>query len=94
VLFGTSSQAEARQTNRKEDRRASRAWVRLLDTGVLGSGTARDALHRLSSAREAHPGMTTIALTPALPTLHRQMPNIVLQPDDRRDVIAYILSLK
>jgi mono/diheme cytochrome c family protein len=40
------------------------------------------------------PGMTTIALTAALLTSHRLMPNIVLQPDERRDVIAYILSLK
>ena len=42
----------------------------------------------------ATPGMTTIALTAALLSSHRQMPNIVLQPDERRDVIAYILSLK
>jgi len=42
----------------------------------------------------ATPGMTTIALTAALLTSHRQMPNIVLQTDERRDVIAYILSLK
>ena len=40
------------------------------------------------------PGMTTVALTAALLTSHRQMPNIILQPDERRDVIAYILSLK
>ena len=42
----------------------------------------------------ATPGMTSIALTAALLTSHRLMPNIVLQPDERRDVIAYILSLK
>jgi mono/diheme cytochrome c family protein len=42
----------------------------------------------------ATPGMTTIALTAALQTSHRLMPNIILQPDERRDVIAYILSLK
>jgi mono/diheme cytochrome c family protein len=36
----------------------------------------------------ATPGMTTIALTAALLTSHRQMSNIVLQPDERRDVIA------
>jgi mono/diheme cytochrome c family protein len=42
----------------------------------------------------ATPGMTSIALTAALLTSHRRMPNIVLQPDERRDVIAYILSLK
>jgi mono/diheme cytochrome c family protein len=45
-------------------------------------------------ALAATPGVTTIALTAALLTSHRQMPNIVLQPDGRRDVIAYILSLK
>jgi mono/diheme cytochrome c family protein len=42
----------------------------------------------------ATPGMTTIALTAALSTSHRLMPNIILQSDERRDVIAYILSLK
>lgn len=41
----------------------------------------------------ATPGMTSIALSAALLTSHRQMPNIVLQPDERRDIIAYILSL-
>jgi mono/diheme cytochrome c family protein len=40
------------------------------------------------------PGMTTVALTAALLTSHQRMPNIILQPDERRDVIAYILSLK
>jgi len=42
----------------------------------------------------ATPGMTTIALTAALRTSHRTMPNIVLQPDEAADVIAYILSLR
>jgi mono/diheme cytochrome c family protein len=42
----------------------------------------------------ATPGMTTIALTAALLTSHRLMPNIILKPDERRDVITYILSLK
>jgi mono/diheme cytochrome c family protein len=40
------------------------------------------------------PGMTSIALSAALTTSHRLMPNIILDPDERRDVIAYILSLK
>jgi mono/diheme cytochrome c family protein len=41
----------------------------------------------------AVPGMTAIALTVALRTPHRTMPNIVLQDDETRDIIAYILSL-
>ena len=40
------------------------------------------------------PGMTAIALSAALNTSHRTMPNIILQPDERADIIAYILSLK
>jgi mono/diheme cytochrome c family protein len=42
----------------------------------------------------AIPGMTAIALTVALNTSHRTMPNIMLEADERADIIAYILSLK
>jgi mono/diheme cytochrome c family protein len=42
----------------------------------------------------AVPGMTSIALTVALTTSHRTMPNIMLKADERADIIAYILSLK
>jgi mono/diheme cytochrome c family protein len=42
----------------------------------------------------AVPGMTAIALTVALTTSHRTMPNIMLEADERADIIAYILSLK
>ena len=40
------------------------------------------------------PGMTSIALSAALNTSHRAMPNIMLEADERADIIAYILSLK
>jgi mono/diheme cytochrome c family protein len=39
------------------------------------------------------PGMTGIALTAALRTSHRTMPNVILDDDVARDVVAYILSL-
>jgi mono/diheme cytochrome c family protein len=39
-------------------------------------------------------GMTEMALTVWLQSSHPTMPNIVLKPDDLRDVIAYITSLK
>src|SRR5947209_2651471 len=39
-------------------------------------------------------GMTSIALTAALQTSHRSMPNLILDQDQLRNVIAYILSLK
>jgi cytochrome c len=40
------------------------------------------------------PGMTSIALTAALRTSHREMPNVILKPDELSNIIAYILSLK
>jgi mono/diheme cytochrome c family protein len=40
------------------------------------------------------PGMTSIALTAALRTPHRRMPNIILSDDELKDVVAYLLSLK
>jgi len=40
------------------------------------------------------PGMTATALSAALNTSHRAMPNIMLPGDEQADIIAYILSLK
>ncbi len=40
------------------------------------------------------PGMTGMALHVFLRTPHRAMPNLILEADDIRDVVAYILSLK
>jgi mono/diheme cytochrome c family protein len=40
------------------------------------------------------PGMTSIALTAALRTPHRRMPNIILPDDELKDVVACLLSLK
>lgn len=39
-------------------------------------------------------GMTVLALKVWFQTPHPSMPNLVLSPDDRDDVIAYILSLR
>jgi hypothetical protein len=38
--------------------------------------------------------MTAIALSAALQTSHASMPNIMLEADERADIIAYIISLK
>jgi cytochrome c len=40
------------------------------------------------------PGMTALALTVVLQSAHNAMPDLVLEPQERRDVIAYILSLR
>lgn len=41
----------------------------------------------------ATPGMTELALQAMLQTSHRTMPNLILDVDEMREVIAYILSL-
>ena len=40
------------------------------------------------------PGMTELALTVWLQSSHPTMPNIILEPDDMRNVVAYIRSLE
>jgi cytochrome c2 len=40
------------------------------------------------------PGMTGTALAVWLQTPHKSMPNLIIPPDDRADVIAYVLSLR
>ena len=42
----------------------------------------------------ATPGMTSAALTVTLTTPHAGMPMFILSPEQRQDIIAYILSLK
>lgn len=39
------------------------------------------------------PGMTELALSVWLQSSHPTMPNIILKPDDLRNVVAYIRSL-
>ena len=40
------------------------------------------------------PGMTSTAITVILRTPHREMPDLILTPEEIRDVGAYILTLK
>ena len=39
------------------------------------------------------PGMTATALTVALRTSHRTMPNIMLDPKETREIIAYLTGM-
>lgn len=40
------------------------------------------------------PGMTGTALSVWLQTSHRSMPNLIIEREDRNNVIAYIVSLR
>jgi mono/diheme cytochrome c family protein len=40
------------------------------------------------------PGMTSIALSAALLSPHRTMPNVILDANQRGSIVAYVLSLR
>ena len=40
------------------------------------------------------PGMTGTAIAVWLQTPHKSMPNLIIEPQDRNNVIAYIVSLR
>jgi mono/diheme cytochrome c family protein len=63
--------------------------------GIMASQAASPRPQAPSFQRIASvPGMTPTALTVAMRTSHRTMPNIMLEPKELRDVIAYIISLQ
>ena len=61
-------------------------------------GQRRDTVAKPERAEfsEDHyvPGMTAIALNVALQSPHKTMPNLMFEPDELRDLVAYILSMK
>jgi mono/diheme cytochrome c family protein len=61
-----------------------------------GISAEKSPLPQATRFREVadRPGMTATALTVWLQTSHPTMPNIIVEPEDMRNVIAYILSLK
>ena len=62
--------------------------------GVRRNEKSIDARAPTFTAIAAVNGMSAMALNVALQSPHRAMPNIMLDPRDRADVIAYILCLQ
>jgi mono/diheme cytochrome c family protein len=67
------------------------ATCHAIDRGNAASPNAKAPPFRTIAAV---PGMTALALGVALRTPHREMPNIILEDQQRDDVVAYILSLR
>ena len=57
-------------------------------------GRSRDAAAPTFESIANVNGMTGAALTAALRTSHRTMPNVIIKPSDLGGLVAYILSLK
>jgi mono/diheme cytochrome c family protein len=89
---------------------ASGAWAQDADVaaGAAYAGEVCATCHAVQAGDEASPlpeatpfqivantpGMTELALSVWLQTSHPTMPNIVLEQDEMRNVVAYIRSLK
>ena len=61
--------------------------------GISGEKSPLPQAPRFKDVAEQR-GMTSTALTVWLQTSHPTMPNIIVEPQDMRNVVAYILSLK
>ena len=55
-----------------------------------GTSSAAPSFETIANA----PGMTPLALQAALQTSHRTMPNVMLEPDELRAIVSYILALR
>jgi len=58
------------------------------------AGRSNNAAAPTFAAIAKTPGLTERALTAALQTSHRTMPNIIIKGADISDIVVYILSLK
>ncbi len=61
--------------------------------GIRNGGKSRSRAPTFSAIANVR-GMSAMALNVALLSSHRSMPNIVLNAQDRADIIAFILTLK
>ena len=83
----------------QETGNATRGWKLAFRTcagchGVRNAGKSRSPRAPTFSAIANVKGMSAMALNVALLASHRSMPNIVLDAQERADVIAFILTLK
>lgn len=94
VTFGLSGAAEAQEA----DVEAGEAYAEEVCAAchAVQAGDLESPLFEALPFQEVAdtPGMTELALTVWLQTSHPTMPNIVLEQDDMRNVVAYIRSLK
>ncbi len=65
-----------------------------LPPGASPSSPNRTGLSISFEEVAATPGMTELALNVFFRSPHPSMPNLIVQPADVRDLVAYILSLK
>jgi mono/diheme cytochrome c family protein len=94
AIAGHAASAQAQESGRPERGHAI-AQERCASCHAIGRAQVNSP-HRGAApfaAVASAAGMTATALRASLETSHRTMPDLILEPDDMRDVIAYILGL-
>jgi mono/diheme cytochrome c family protein len=94
LLAATTSHALAQEAGDWRKGRALAVQVCAACHGIDKSPASPNADAPAFAVVASTPGMSARALTVALQTSHRTMPNLMLGDGETRDVIAYILSLK
>ena len=92
IAFGASAMAPEGAGNPK----AGYNYAKKVCAGCHGISLEASPLAEATPFREVanRPSITGTALAVWLETSHPTMPNIVIEQDDKLNVIAYILSLK
>jgi mono/diheme cytochrome c family protein len=98
AIFILIAAATAGEAQERGDTRKGRSFARRVCAechAVLPSKTiSPNAKAPTFKAVANTPGMTATALAVWLRTSHPTMPNLIIDPEDMDDVIAYILSLR
>ncbi len=93
AAFAASADAQADSADGGAGRKLAKAQCAQchgVDQDLDSANPAAPAFAKIANV----PGMTATALTVALRTSHRSMPNLVVAPGDADKIIAYISSLK
>jgi mono/diheme cytochrome c family protein len=95
ILIATATVAEAQE---RGDARKGLSFARRVCAECHAVSpsetTSPNAKAPIFKAVANTPGMTATALAAWLRTSHPTMPNLIIDPEDMDDVIAYILSLR
>ena len=95
MIFVVAGSANAQQSGSVEEGRRLAGEVCAECHGIDNAGGGSTNANAPTFKDIANtPGMTSAALTVALQTPHRTMPNLVIKGDASQNIIAYILSLK
>lgn len=92
ALLVSPADAQAQGSVRRGERHAAQTCAEChgIRRGDVSPNPEAPSFARIAATS----GMTAAALTASLSTIHRSMPDLIINPADRADLIAYILSLK